>query len=242
VRTMGHHSVGGHDRGYRLCGLALIAAPLLILAAMIIHEPHGTDAASWLESAEAGRTRFYLAHLLFLAAAVALVPVALGLADLVVERERTLARLGCGLTLLGIAGLCLLVGMDLFLWQLVADPAMESREALRAVERVTASVGINAPIAVLLAGLPTGFALLALGLYRTQAAKLWSALASALAVPVTFGGLPLGWLSIVGAVVATAGMGSVGWPLLRGSAGAVSFRLAGGSRRRSGEPIRGHAT
>ena len=242
VQTMGHHSAGDHRRGHRLCGLAMIAAPLLILAAMIIHTPHGADAASWLESAEAGRTRFYLAHLLFLATAVALVPVALGLADLVVERERTLARLGRGLALLGIAGLCVLVGMDLFLWQLVADPAMESRDALRAVERVTTSVGINAPIAVLLAGLPLGFALLALGLYRTHATRLWSALAIALAVPVTFGGLPLGWLAIVGAVVATAGMGSVGWPLLRGSAGSVSFTLARGSHRRSGEPVRGHAT
>ena len=220
----------------------MIAAPLLILAAMIIHEPHGTDAASWLESTEAGRTRFYLAHLLFLATAVALMPVALGLADLVVERERTLARLGCGLAFLGIAGLCVLVGMDLFLWQLVADPAMESRDALGAVERVTASVGINAPIAVLVAGLPLGFAVLALALYRTHSVPSWSALGIALAVPLTFGSLPLGWLAIVGAVVATAAMGSVGWPLLTGSASSVSSTWIGGSRRGSGEPVRGHAT
>jgi hypothetical protein len=242
VRSISRPSPDRQIRDGRLCGLAMIVAPLLILAAMVIHHPHGVDAASWLESAEAGRTRFYVAHLLFLATAAALVPVALGLADLIPERERTLARLGRGLALLGIAGLCVLVGMDLFLWQLVADPSMQSEDVIRAVERVTASVGINAPIAVLAAGLPSGFAALALGLYRTRAVPRWSALAIALAVPITFGVLPLGWLAIAGAVVATAGMGSVGWPLLRGSAGPVSSTLIRASRRGTGEPVRGHAT
>jgi hypothetical protein len=242
MRTIRHPNASGHGRNDRLGGLAMIVAPLLILAAMIVHEPHGMDAASWFESTEAGRTRFYVAHLLFLATAAALVPVALGLADLIPERERTLARLGRGLALLGIAGLCVLVGMDFFLWQLVADPSLQPAEVLSTVERVTTSVGINAPIAVLVAGLPSGFAVLALGLYRTRAVPRWSALAIALAVPTTFGVLPLGWLAIAGAIVATVGMGSVGWRLLTGSAGPVSSTLIRASRRRSGEPVRAHAT
>jgi hypothetical protein len=242
VRSVSRPSTDRQIRDGRLCGLAMIVAPLLILAGMVVHHPHGVDAASWLESAEAGRTGFYVAHLLFLASAAALVPVALGLADLLIDRERTLARAGRALALLGIAGFCVLVGLDLFLWQLVADASMSSEATASAAERVTGSVGINVPIGVLVAGMPAGFALLALGLFRTGTASQSSALAIALAVPLSFGGLPLGWLAIAGAAIGTAGMGSVGWRLLRGSADSVESTIARGPGNGYGEPLRGEAS
>jgi hypothetical protein len=242
VRSVSRPSTDRQIRDGRLCGLAMIVAPLLILAAMIVHHPHGVDGASWLESVQAGRPRFYLAHLLFLATAAALVPVALGLAELLMEREPTLARVGRILALFGIAGFCVLVGLDLFLWQLVADASMSSEATANAAERVTGSVGINVPIGVLVAGMPAGFALLALGLLRTGTASPWSALAIAIAIPLAFAGLPLGWLAIAGAAVGTAGMGSVGWQLLRGSAGSVDLMI--GRRPRGGhrELLRGDAS
>jgi hypothetical protein len=241
MRAGGDRSSAGVRRD-GFCGVALIVAPLLILAAMIIHHPHGVDGASWLESAQAGPARFYLAHLLFLATAVALVPVALGLADLLVARERTLARLGQILSLFGIAGFCVLVGLDLFLWQLATDPSVSSEATASAAERVTASVAISVPIGVLVAGMPAGFALLAIGLYRTGMASPWSALAIALAVPVAFAGLPLGWLAVAGAALGTAGMSSVGRQLLRRSAGSVDLTIAGRPRRGLTDPVRGDAS
>lgn len=213
MRAAGDPGAAEQNLDGRLCGLALVAAPLLILAAMIVHHPHGVDGASWYESAQAGHTRFYIAHLLFLASGVAFLPAAAGLADLITEREPRLARVGRTLVLFGIAGFCVLVGMDLFLWQLVLDPSLAPASTVSAAEHVTASVGIGAPVAILVAGAPFGFGALALGLHRAHEVSDWSALAIAAGVPLTFAGLPLGWLAIAGAIVATAGMAPLGWKL-----------------------------
>ena len=190
----------------------MIASSLLILTAMVIHTPHGVDAASWLASAEAGHTRFYIAHVLFLATAAALVPATLGFCNLIIDSEPRLARIGRDLALLGTVGLGSLVGLDLFLWNLVS--AVGHVEALKVVELVSTSVGVNTPAVLLVSGLPAGFALLAIGAYRAHATTKPTAWAIAVSVPVTFLGLPLGWLSIVAAAVAVAAMGSVARTLL----------------------------
>jgi hypothetical protein len=102
----------------------MLAAPILLLIASLIHPPHAGSAESWLHAAESGPTRFYLAHLLFLGAAALLVPATLGLGRLAHPTQTTLTALGVGITLLGILGIGALVGSDFVVWKM-ADPSAD---------------------------------------------------------------------------------------------------------------------
>jgi hypothetical protein len=105
-------------RGRQAIATALVAAPLLLLAANIVHPSHGLDAESWLSSAAAGQTRFYAGHVLFLAAAATLILAVLALVYTLRESRSALAWIGGGLTALGALGLTGLVSLDFVVWQM----------------------------------------------------------------------------------------------------------------------------
>ena len=198
----------------RIAGLALIAAPALLLAGTLIHRAHVSGEA-WLGSVEAGRTRFYVAHLLFVICLALLVPAVLGVAELVGDRELRLARLGRSFALLGLLGAGIVTGTDFFLWQLAESPS-DHQAALVAVERLETSVGAFGPAFLLAAGVPIGFGLLALGIDRGAIASRWSAVAIAVAGPVALLGFTLGWVAIAAAAIFLAGAGSLGLALIGG--------------------------
>lgn len=128
-------------RGRQAIATALVAAPLLLLAANVVHPSHGLDAESWLSSAAAGQTRFYAGHVLFLAASAALILEVLGLVYALRESRSALAWIGGGLTALGALGLTGLVSLDFVVWQMAGLPA-DRPEMIALLEKITASATI----------------------------------------------------------------------------------------------------
>ncbi|HEX2479635.1 MAG TPA: hypothetical protein VHK45_10165 [Geminicoccaceae bacterium] len=128
-------------RGRQAIATALVAAPLLLLAANVVHPSHGLDAESWLSSAAAGQTRFYAGHVLFLAASAALILEVLGLVYTLRESRSALAWIGGGLTALGALGLTGLVSLDFVVWQIAGLPA-DRPEMIALLEKITASATI----------------------------------------------------------------------------------------------------
>jgi hypothetical protein len=192
----------------------MIAAPLALLAATLLHRAHGMDGASWFGAAEAGPGRFYAAHLLILVAVALFAPAALTLADLLRPTRPAAARTGALLSVLGLLAIAVLIGMDLVAWQLVRS-AIDSGEALALLESTTASPGVVAPLAVLLPGLIAGPALLALGLYRERAMPAWRAGLIPLGLAGSFAGLPLTPVAVAGTGLLVVALGGFGLALLR---------------------------
>jgi hypothetical protein len=128
-------------RGRQAIATALVAAPLLLLAANVVHPSHGLDAESWLSSAAAGQTRFYAGHVLFLAASAVLILEVLGLVYTLRESRSALAWIGGGLTALGALGLTGLVSLDFVVWQMAGLPA-DRPEMIALLEKITASATI----------------------------------------------------------------------------------------------------
>jgi hypothetical protein len=80
-------------------GVLMIAAPLVMLAAALLHPPHGIqNAAGYYHASHDHSARFYVAHTCFFLAAVLFVPAVVGLARLVHPGHPKAAFWGCVLS------------------------------------------------------------------------------------------------------------------------------------------------
>jgi hypothetical protein len=84
----------------------MILGPLVVLAATIIHPPHGAEnGEEYYQAALDHTTRFYVAHTLFFFGAVFLLPATVGLARLLQQRGHGEAAFWGGLlSLMGFIG------------------------------------------------------------------------------------------------------------------------------------------
>lgn len=206
--------------------LALVASSAAFLLAAVIHPPHAGDAESWLTAAEVGGARFYVAHLLFLIGAVALIPAAWGMAELLASRGAVRGRLAAILTGIGALGLVNLVGMDFLVWRL-AESRIARSEMLAFLEEAAISPAVMGPAAALLVLLVAGIALFAMELHR---AKVIGAAPAALIAtgPVLYFALPVKPVSLVGAVFLLVGLICVA--RARSESSRTSERIPGGGR------------
>jgi hypothetical protein len=205
----------------RIGRIALVASPAAFLAAAILHPPHGADAESWLASATAGGMRFYLAHLLFLVGAVALVPAAWEMARQIGSRGAGRGRLAAILTTLGGLGLATLVGMDFLVWRL-AQSTLGHEEMLGFLDDAATDPAVMAPAGALLGLGLAGILLLAIELRR--AALIAPPVAILLGTgPLLLFVLPLKPVSIVGGCLLLTGLASL-------------TRSPSGGPRRAAEP------
>lgn len=204
-------------------GIAMVAAPLAMLISTVIHHPHTGEGGSWLGSAMVSPARFYVAHLLVLVAAALMVPVALGLVAMLRERRPALAYAGAGLTLLGALGIGTLVGMDMIVWQMT-DPGADREQMAALIDRVSGSPGAVGPSYLLSSGLVVGPALLAAGLVLERTVSSRQAYLIAVGSTALLGGFPaVGPLAVTGSACMLAGLGSIGFALLR-SRSAIEWR------------------
>lgn len=185
----------------------LLVGPTVLVAASIIHPPHGLDGDSWLQAASAGSLRFYLVHLLFLVAAISLIPAADAMGDILraagVRRHRAAATL----TTAGALGVAAFVGTDLFVWRM-AHGAAERSEMLVFLRDAASSPAVVVPMAALMAAVALGAALFAMQLWRAGALR--GVPAALLAVgPLLFGVLPIKPVSVAGAVCLLVGAAAV---------------------------------
>jgi hypothetical protein len=208
----------------RIGRIALVASPAAFLAAAVLHPPHGADAESWLASATAGATRFYVAHLLFLVGAVALVPAAWEMARRLGSRGAGRGRLAAILTTLGALGLATLVGMDFLVWRL-AQSTLGQQEMLGFLDDAATNPAVMAPAGALLGLGVAGIVLLVIELRRAALVAPSAAILIG-SGPVLLFALPLKPLSILGGALLLAGLASLTRSPSGGRRGAAGRRFA----------------
>ena len=150
-----------------LAGICLITQPFLNLISVAISPQQSTDTSEQLAMIGANPTRFLISSLLDLLWLVLLIPAVLGLLHLLRARGALLGHIGCGFVLAGAVGAAAYRGLNLAQLQ-VAQSALDQGQVLAAFGQ--ASLGSVVVMLISAIGLIVGYALLAVGLWRTRAA------------------------------------------------------------------------
>jgi hypothetical protein len=209
------HLSDAHHFRKIVAGACMVVAPLVLLAAMVIHPASDMDEATQVATIADNLDAWYVAHLLALVSIALTVPAVLGLMHMLREREVAFGHVGGGLAMLGLLAFAGVVGMELVMWQMVAGGS--TREAVALLERLNETAGIVIPLLLVSFGLSLGLACLAIGLYRARAVQSWMAISvasGAILLGVAFGAA-LNWLAIVAAAFLVVGLGAIGRMVLR---------------------------
>ena len=150
-----------------LAGICLITQPFLNLISVSISPQQSTDTSEQLVMIGAYPTRFLISSLLDLLWLVLLIPAVLGLLHLLRARGALLGHIGCGFVLAGAVEAAAYRGVNLAQLQ-VAQSALDQGQVLAAFGQ--ASLGSVVVMLISAIGLIVGYALLAVGLWRTRAA------------------------------------------------------------------------
>jgi hypothetical protein len=110
-------------------GAFMIVGSLVLLAATIIHPPHGirvTDGSEYYGAAYDHTTQFYIAHTLFFLAGVTLIPAVIGLTRLVRPSHPKAAFWGLVLSAMGFVGWGAFDGMDFMTYIAGASKSLDT--------------------------------------------------------------------------------------------------------------------
>jgi hypothetical protein len=209
------HLSDAHHSRKMLAGACMVVAPLVLLAATVIHPASDMDEAAQVATIADNLDAWYVAHLLALVAIVLTVPAVLGLMHMLRERQAALGHVGGGLALLGLLAYTGIVGIELAMWQMAGGG--NTAEAVALLERLNETAGILIPFGVMSFGFALGMACLAVGLYRARAVQSWMAISVAVG-SIAFGfavAAALNWLAIVAAAFLVVGLGAIGRMVLR---------------------------
>jgi hypothetical protein len=200
-----------HHTRKMVAGACMVAAPLFLLLAAVIHPAAGTGALSQAAAIAAEPDAWYIAHLLGLVSIVLAVPAVLGLMHMLRERQGAAGLVGGGLALLGLLAFVGIVAMEMVFWQAGA-PA----QTAALIDRVGDTTGIMVPFYVVSLGFGLGMVLLAAGLYAARAVSplMAGCLAVGAAAVTIASATAAEWLVIGGAVVLALGFGMIGFMVL----------------------------
>jgi len=209
------HLSDAHHSRKMLAGACMVVAPLVLLAATVIHPASDMNEAAQVATIADNLDAWYAAHLLALVAIVLTVPVVLGLMHMLRERQVAIGHVGGGLAMLGLFAYTGIVGMELVMWQMAAGGS--TAEAVALLERLNETTGILVPFVLVSFGFALGMACLAVGLYRARAVQSWMAISVA-AGAILFGlgvATAMNWVAIVAAAFLVVGLGAIGRMVLR---------------------------
>jgi len=150
-----------------LAGICLIIQPFINLISVAISPLQSTDTSEQLAMIGAYPTRFLISSLLDLLWLLLLIPAVLGLLHLLRARGTLLGHIGGAFALAGAVGAAAYRGVNLAQLQ-VAQSGLDQGEVLAAFGQ--ASLGSVVVMLMSAIGLIVGYALLAVGLWRTRAA------------------------------------------------------------------------
>ena len=150
-----------------LAGICLIIQPFLNLISVAISPQQSTDTSEQLAMIGAHPTRFLIANILDLLWLLLVIPAVLGLLHLLRSGGALLGHIGCGLVLAGAVGAAAYRGVNLGQLQVV-ESALNQGQLLTAFAQP--SLGSLVVMLISAIGLVIGYALLAVGLWRTRAA------------------------------------------------------------------------
>ena len=209
------HLSDAHHSRKSVAGACMVAAPFVLLVAMVIHPASDMDEATQVATIADNLDAWYVAHLLAFVSIVLVDPAVLGLMHMLRERQVALGHVGGGLAILGLLALTGLVAMELVLWQMAG--AGNTAETVALLERLNETAGIVIPFVLLSFGFSLGMATLAVGLYRARAVQSWMAVFVAVGA-ILFGfavATAMNWLAIVAAAFLVVGLGAIGRMVLR---------------------------
>src|SRR5262245_19847824 len=209
------HLSDAHHFRRLVAGVCMVAAPLVLLVATVVHPASDMDEATQVATIADNLDAWYVAHLLAFVSIALMVPVVLGLMHMLRERQVALGHLGGGLALLGLLAFAGIVGMEMAMWQMVAGGS--TSEAVGLLQRLNDTAGIVIPFVIVSFGFALWLACVALGLYRARVVQSWTALSVA-AGAIAFGvaiGTAMNWLAIVAAAFLVVGLGAIGRMVLR---------------------------
>jgi hypothetical protein len=194
-----------------VAGACMVAAPLFLLVAAVIHPASGTSALSQAAAIATEPDAWYIAHLLALVSIVLAVPAVLGLMHMVRERQGVAGMVGGALAVLGLMAFVGVVAIEMVLWQ--AGPPAETAVL---IDRLEDTAGIMIPFGVVSLGFGLGMIALAAGLYAARAvsALMAGCLAVGAAAVTIAPVLAIEWLVIAGAAVLALGFGMTGFMVL----------------------------
>jgi len=147
--------------------MCLIIQPFLNLISVAVSPKQSTDTSQQLATIGAYPTRFLISSLLDLLWLLLLIPAVLGLLHLLRARGTLLGQIGCGFALAGAVGAAAYRGVNLVQLQ-VTQSALDQGQVLAAFAQP--NLGSVVVMLIIAIGLIIGYALLAVGLWRTRAA------------------------------------------------------------------------
>jgi len=191
----------------RLGGVALVVAPLLLLAAALIHPKETTDPAHQLQIVAGSLNRWYLAHLLYIVGFAAFVPAVLALGSRLRASAPRLELWGAGLAVVGLFSSAGIVAIEGFgSWQLAQ--AADRGVAVDVLDRIVHSAGVVVPFGIIGLAVPAGLIVLAVGVARSRSAAPWVA-----------------WTLAAGAVLLAIGLGGTIKPALVAGIAALAVAM-----------------
>ena len=196
-------------------GASMIVAPLVFIAAELLHAHFETEPSAYLDAIAANPDRWYGAHMLVLLGLALMLPAIVGVALIVRSSDPRLGTGSVSLAILGTVALAALVGMELVAWQLAQSEI--ARAEMIALWENTAENEAIFPLVIVALLLPVGWLLVGVGLYRGRAVSRWSAVLIGLAQLVGFASELAGatkWIAVTAQVAFAVGLIPIGLRVL----------------------------
>jgi hypothetical protein len=214
-----------------LAGICLIIQPFINLISVAISPEQSTDTSEQLAMIGVHPTRFLISSLLDLLWLLLLIPAVLGLLHLLRARGALLGHIGGGFALVGAVGAAAYRGVNLAQLQ-VAQSGLDQGQVLAAFAQP--SLGSVVVMLISAIGLIIGYALLAVGVWRTRAAPRGASALIVAFLVVDIVGLAAGGnkgVLLVAHTLLLVGLGWIGVKILAMSD--TQWRAEGGTQART---------
>ncbi|GAB4048655.1 hypothetical protein [Catellatospora paridis] len=196
----------------------MIVGPLIVLAATIIHPPHGirvTSGSEYYGAAHDHTTRFYIAHTLFFLGGVFLLPAVIGLTRLVRRTHPKAAFWGLVLSAMGFVSWGAFDGMDFMTYVAGSEKNLNTTMMQGYIDDALANTAVTIPTGIIFLLLVTGLVVTCVGLHRAGILHLGLALLLPIGVLGVLSFLNYPPLLIASGLCLCASVGTVGVRQLR---------------------------
>jgi hypothetical protein len=196
----------------------MIVGPLIVLAATIIHPPHGirvTAGGEYYGAAHDHSTQFYIAHTLFFFGGVTLLPAVIGLTRLVRRSQPKLALWGLVLSAMGFVGWGAFDGQDFMTYIAGSESNLDTTTMQTYIDDALANTAVLIPTSIVFTLLVIGLVVTGVGLHRAGILHFGLALLLPIGVVGIMSFLEYPPLLIASGLCVCASVGTVGVRQLR---------------------------
>jgi hypothetical protein len=196
----------------------MIVGPLILLAATIIHPPHGirvTEGASYYDAAHDHTTQFYIAHTCFFFAGVTLIVAVIGLTRLVRPTHPKAALWGLVLSAMGFVGWGAFDGQDFMTYIAGSEKNLNTSMMQGYIDDALANKEVTIPTGIVFTVLVIGVVVIGIGLHRAGILPFWLGLLLPIGIVGVMAFLDYPPLLIAAGLCVCASVGTVGVRQLR---------------------------